>query len=371
MLFGIGCGEASADFRLCNNTTGKVGIALGYKDNEGWVTEGWWNLGPRSCETLLRGTLVARYYYVYAIDYDRGGEWSGKAFMCSREKEFTIRGTEDCLARGFDRTGLFRGRYRRAEVLDCAIDRNQRSVAAPERTIAHPAANRHAAPAQPDTTGKPTTMRRQRRTKIVATLGPASSDRAVIRRLFEAGADVFRINMSHTPHDKMRELIAIIRSIEQEYGRPIGILVDLQGPKLRLGTFGGGSAMLSKGETFMLDSERRTRRHLPASTCRIRKSCRPRKPGQTLLLDDGKVRLRCTRIRTGTADHAASRSAASCPTARASACRRRCCRSPRSPPRTGPTSKPRSTPASTGSRCRSSSGPRTSPRCARSRADAR
>jgi uncharacterized membrane protein len=107
LALGFGCGEASADFRLCNNTTGKVGIALGYKDNEGWITEGWWNLGPRSCETLLRGTLVARYYYVYAIDYDRGGEWSGKAFMCSREKEFTIRGTEDCLARGFDRTGFF------------------------------------------------------------------------------------------------------------------------------------------------------------------------------------------------------------------------------------------------------------------------
>jgi uncharacterized membrane protein len=106
-LLGAMSGVASADFRLCNNTSGKVGISLGYKDNEGWVTEGWWNLGPRSCETLLRGNLVARYYYVYAIDYDRGGEWSGKAFMCSREKEFTIRGTEDCLARGFDRTGFF------------------------------------------------------------------------------------------------------------------------------------------------------------------------------------------------------------------------------------------------------------------------
>ena len=106
-LVGLSGGEAAADFRLCNNTGGKVGIALGYKDNEGWITEGWWNLGPRSCETLLRGNLVARFYYVYAIDYDRGGEWSGKAFMCSREKEFTIRGTEDCLARGFDRTGFF------------------------------------------------------------------------------------------------------------------------------------------------------------------------------------------------------------------------------------------------------------------------
>jgi uncharacterized membrane protein len=98
---------AAADFRLCNNTTSRVGIALGYKENEGWNTEGWWNLSARSCETLLRGALVARFYYIYAVDYDRGGEWSGQAFMCTRDKEFTIRGTEDCLARGFDRTGFF------------------------------------------------------------------------------------------------------------------------------------------------------------------------------------------------------------------------------------------------------------------------
>ncbi len=99
-------------------------------------------------------------------------------------------------------------------------------------------------------------MRRQRRTKIVATLGPASGDRNVITRLFEAGADVFRINMSHTSHDRMRELVQMIRSIEHEHGRPIGILVDLQGPKLRLGTFGGGSAMVKKGDTFVLDSNK-------------------------------------------------------------------------------------------------------------------
>jgi len=97
---------AAADFRLCNNTSSRVGIALGYKDAEGWTTEGWWNVSSRSCETLLRGTLVARYYYIYALDYDRG-EWSGQAFMCSRDKEFTIKGTENCLARGFDRTGFF------------------------------------------------------------------------------------------------------------------------------------------------------------------------------------------------------------------------------------------------------------------------
>src|SRR5690349_22626119 len=99
--------QAHADFRLCNNTTSRVGIALGYKENEGWTTEGWWNLSARSCETLLRGVLVARYYYIYAVDYDRGGEWSGQAFMCTRDKEFTIRGTDDCLARGYDRTGFF------------------------------------------------------------------------------------------------------------------------------------------------------------------------------------------------------------------------------------------------------------------------
>src|SRR3979490_3345798 len=103
----VGSSSAAADFRLCNNTSSRVGIALGYKDAEGWTTEGWWNVSSRACETLLRGTLVARFYYIYALDYDRGGEWSGQAFMCSRDKEFTIKGTENCLARGFDRTGFF------------------------------------------------------------------------------------------------------------------------------------------------------------------------------------------------------------------------------------------------------------------------
>src|SRR5581483_529544 len=133
-------------------------------------------------------------------------------------------------------------------------------------------------------------MRRLRRTKIVATLGPASSDRMTIGRLFDAGADVFRINMSHTPHDKMRELVAAIRGVEKEFARPIGILVDLQGPKLRLGTFNGGSAMLLKGETFALDTDatpgNKERVHLPHPEIFAAVE-----PGQTLLLDDGKVRL--------------------------------------------------------------------------------
>jgi uncharacterized membrane protein len=98
---------ARADFRLCNNTSSRVGIAVGYKDGEGWATEGWWNITAHGCEVLLRGELAARFYYIYAVDYDRGGEWSGQAFMCTRDKEFTIRGTDNCLARGYDRTGFF------------------------------------------------------------------------------------------------------------------------------------------------------------------------------------------------------------------------------------------------------------------------
>jgi uncharacterized membrane protein len=106
-LLAASAGPAAADFRLCNNTASRVGVSVGYKDAEGWTTEGWWNLPSHTCETVLKGNLVARFYYVYAIDYDRGGEWMGQAYMCTRDKEFTIRGITDCLARGFDRTGFF------------------------------------------------------------------------------------------------------------------------------------------------------------------------------------------------------------------------------------------------------------------------
>src|ERR1700759_2365264 len=85
-LLVAGNGSARADFRLCNNTSSRVGIALGYKDAEGWTTEGWWNVSSRSCETLLKGTLVARFYYIYALDYDRGGECAEQAFMGSGVK---------------------------------------------------------------------------------------------------------------------------------------------------------------------------------------------------------------------------------------------------------------------------------------------
>jgi uncharacterized membrane protein len=114
-LVALACGvalaqaaPARADFRVCNNTASRVGVAIGYKDKDGWATEGWWNLPGRSgCEVILRGTLASRYYYIYAVDYDRGGEWSGQAFMCTRDKEFVLRETRDCLAHGYDRTGFF------------------------------------------------------------------------------------------------------------------------------------------------------------------------------------------------------------------------------------------------------------------------
>lgn len=133
-------------------------------------------------------------------------------------------------------------------------------------------------------------MRRQRRTKIVATLGPASSDQETIERLFLAGADVFRINMSHTPHDAMRGYVQAIRAIEQKHGRPIGILVDLQGPKLRLDTFANGGVVLKNGATFVLDAEKKpgdeSRVHLPHPEVLA-----ALEPGHRLLVDDGKVRL--------------------------------------------------------------------------------
>ena len=110
-------------------------------------------------------------------------------------------------------------------------------------------------------------MRRLRRTKVVATLGPASGNPSMIARLFEAGADVFRINMSHSSHDRLRELVGAIRSVEKDHSRPVGILVDLQGPKLRVGSFAGGSTTLDRGATFMLDTDQSagdaTRVHLP------------------------------------------------------------------------------------------------------------
>ena len=92
--------------RMCNNTANRVSVALAYTDGQGWVSEGWWNLKALDCATLLRGALAAQYYYVYAMD-ERGGEWKGKAFMCTTDREFKVEGRQDCFMRGYDRTGFF------------------------------------------------------------------------------------------------------------------------------------------------------------------------------------------------------------------------------------------------------------------------
>jgi uncharacterized membrane protein len=99
--------RAYADLRLCNMTASRVGVTIGYREATTWTTEGWWTLKAKSCETLIKGRLSSRYIYVYAQDYDRGGEWAGTTPMCSKDKEFTIKGVEDCLARGFERTMYF------------------------------------------------------------------------------------------------------------------------------------------------------------------------------------------------------------------------------------------------------------------------
>ncbi|WP_415183329.1 pyruvate kinase [Phaeovulum sp.] len=133
-------------------------------------------------------------------------------------------------------------------------------------------------------------MRRLRNVKIVATLGPASSDYETIRALFEAGADVFRLNMSHGNHDTHRANHGIIRRIEAETGRPIAILADLQGPKLRVGVFAYGEADLSDGAAFRFDLD-------PAEGGEDR-VCLPHpeifaalEPGSSLLVNDGKIRM--------------------------------------------------------------------------------
>ncbi len=133
-------------------------------------------------------------------------------------------------------------------------------------------------------------MKRSRRTKIVATLGPASDSPEMIERLFRAGVDVFRLNMSHLPREKLPEKVEAIRTIEREAKRPIGILVDLQGPKLRLGTFAEGAAMIEAGATFVLDGDPTpgdaARCHLPHPEI-----LEALEPGHAILLDDGKLRL--------------------------------------------------------------------------------
>jgi uncharacterized membrane protein len=93
--------------RVCNQTGNQVSIALGYKAAKGWQSEGWWVAAPGECKSVYNGKLDARYYYIFAADDIGGGVWDGTNFMCTRDETFTIFGVEDCLARGYERTGFF------------------------------------------------------------------------------------------------------------------------------------------------------------------------------------------------------------------------------------------------------------------------
>ena len=136
-------------------------------------------------------------------------------------------------------------------------------------------------------------MRRDRLAKILATLGPASSDAQTIERLFNAGVDVFRLNFSHGTHEQHRALYQIIRDLEARVGRPIGILLDLQGPKLRVGEFVDGEVTLRQGQSFRLDMDSQpgtdTRVELPHPEIFAAAT-----PGMSLLLDDGRIELEVT-----------------------------------------------------------------------------
>lgn len=136
-------------------------------------------------------------------------------------------------------------------------------------------------------------MRRQRNVKIVATLGPASETYDMIRALHEAGADVFRLNMSHGTQDDIRDKHRIIRQVEEDLDSPIAILADLQGPKLRVGTFAAGEHELKEDATFRVD--------LDPTEGDVNRVCLPHpeifaalSPGAALLVNDGKIRLKVT-----------------------------------------------------------------------------
>lgn len=133
-------------------------------------------------------------------------------------------------------------------------------------------------------------MRRHRKAKIVATLGPASSTRECIHALFDAGVDMFRFNFSHGSHDEHRARYDLVRDIEQEVGRPIAVMADLQGPKLRVGKFENGEAMLEPGGKFRLDlaPEPGDVRRAPLPHPEIFSAL---EDGAEILLDDGRIRL--------------------------------------------------------------------------------
>jgi len=103
----IAAAPARADFRVCNDTKHMVGLSIARSNGIDWISEGWWNIDSQGCTVILEGPLKARYYYLYAVQYDIGGGWTGDRYFCTSQRSFTITGRQNCKERGYQRTGFF------------------------------------------------------------------------------------------------------------------------------------------------------------------------------------------------------------------------------------------------------------------------
>ncbi len=163
VLLGIGFampGPAQAELKLCNSTSSRIGVAIGYKDKDGWASEGWWNVDSQSCALLIQDKLRARFYYVYAFDYDKGGEWGGPIPMCTNDVEFTIKGIDNCEGRGFKKSGFFEVDTQEQTDWTVKLTDQSEPQPAPLQNTNGPAAEQSAAPAQAAAVMPPGTRKR-------------------------------------------------------------------------------------------------------------------------------------------------------------------------------------------------------------------
>ncbi len=107
IIAGCWTAPALADLKVCNTTSSMVGVSVGYKLTEGWITEGWWRIPADECTSVFEGDLNSRYFYLHAEDAESGGRWRGPVFMCTSSKKFKIKGLKNCYSRGYERTGFF------------------------------------------------------------------------------------------------------------------------------------------------------------------------------------------------------------------------------------------------------------------------
>lgn len=147
--FGIALSSpAHAELKLCNSTSSRIGVAIGYKDKEGWTSEGWWNVDSQSCALLIQDKLRARFYYVYAFDYDKGGEWGGAIPMCTNDVEFTIKGIDNCEGRGFKKSGFFEVDTQEQTDWTVKLTDQPEPQPAPQQNASRPAGDQSTPPSQ-------------------------------------------------------------------------------------------------------------------------------------------------------------------------------------------------------------------------------